>query len=59
MINTQKPTMADHEAALAREYGLVDHPKLALLYSIAWDLGHAYGHDEVEIYFERLVPLIR
>lgn len=44
---------------LEREYGLVGHPKADLLYSKAWDIGHAYGFHEVANYYDELVELIR
>lgn len=50
------------EEALMRrledEFGLSNHPKNALLWSKAWDLGHSAGLDEVEIYYRNLVELI-
>lgn len=46
-------------ASLAKEHGVEGHPKLELLYSIAWDLGHSSGYAEVETYFAQLVPLIQ
>jgi hypothetical protein len=46
-------------AELAKEYGVEGHPKLGLLYQIAWDYGHSSGYEEVEIHFAQLVPLIQ
>jgi hypothetical protein len=46
-------------AALAKEHGVEGHPKLGLLYQIAWDYGHSSGYAEVEIHFAQLVPLIK
>jgi len=43
---------------LEEEYGIVGHPKASRLWEIAWDLGHAYGYDEVEAHYRELVDLL-
>jgi len=55
----ERITMESHKEHLASEYGLVGHPKLDLLYSKAWDLGHSSGFSEVECHFTDLLELIR
>lgn len=49
----------DHKLKLAQEHGLVDHPKLDLLYEKAWQHGHANGWSEVAFWFENLSELVR
>lgn len=46
-------------ADLFEEYGVVGNPKAALCFDIAWDLGHSAGLAEVDMYFDRLVALIK
>lgn len=43
---------------LAEENGVKNSPKLDLLWSKAWDMGHSSGFSEVKHYFEELVELI-
>jgi hypothetical protein len=50
---------AAFEPELAAEHGVTDNPKRALLYDIAWDQGHAYGHTEVAIHYQQLAELIK
>lgn len=51
----------DHlfQADLFEEYGVAGNPKAAKCYSIAWDLGHSAGLQEVANYFDDLVVLIK
>lgn len=44
---------------LEAEYGTEGNPKAALLFAKAWEMGHAYGYNEVETYYRDLVDLIR
>lgn len=44
---------------LKEVYGLQDHPKFDLLYSISWERGHAHGLTDVLGVFNDLVELIR
>jgi predicted nucleic acid-binding Zn-ribbon protein len=43
---------------LAEEYEVVNHPKFEKAFAVAWDMGQS-EFSEVEIYFDRLVELIR
>ena len=45
-------------AKLAVENGVVDNPKLDLLFDKAWDMGHSSGYDEVAGMFADLSDLI-
>lgn len=36
-----------------------DNPKLEKLFTIAWELGHASGHQSVWAYMEEMMDLIR
>ena len=53
----QKKT--EHKQKLAQEHGLVNDPKLDLLYQKAWEHGHANGYSEVEFWFKDLAELLR
>ena len=44
---------------LFEEFGVTDNPKKELCYSIAYDMGHAYGFSEVYSEFSDLVELIK
>jgi hypothetical protein len=48
-----------HKKEISKLYGVVDNPKLDLLYDKAWDLGHSIGFNEVEIHFADLADLIK
>jgi hypothetical protein len=48
-----------HKEWLAQECGLAEHPKLDLLYSIAWEHGHSSGFDEVANYFRDFARLLQ
>ncbi len=48
----------EHESALAKEYGIENHPKRAKLWSLAWEHGHSSGFSEIEIYYREFVELI-
>jgi hypothetical protein len=41
------------------EFGVMDNPKKELCYSIAYDMGHAYGFSEIYSKFYDLVELIK
>lgn len=41
------------------ELEITDHPKADLLFSKAWEMGHAYGYSEVWSYMQDLVDLVR
>lgn len=44
---------------LSEEYGISpEHPKYALLSSMAWEHGHSAGLQEVEYWFNELIQLI-
>jgi len=44
---------------LYAKYGVSDNPKRDKAYSIAWEMGHAYGYSEVESHFSDIVALIK
>lgn len=46
------------EAALAEEYGLLDHPKRAKIYSLAWEYGHSSGLGEVALHYDSFAELV-
>lgn len=47
----EKQEKLAHKASLAQKYNLVNHSKLDMIYTKAWELGHAQGLTEVEFYF--------
>ena len=47
------------QADLEAEYGVTGHPKAAMLWSKAYDRGHAYGMGEVISVWTDLVELIQ
>lgn len=49
----------DLKTKLAQEHGIVGHPKLDLLFDIAWDRGHHAGENEVSAHFDQMLPLIK
>ena len=50
---------SEFKARLAKENGVENNPKLDRLFGIAWDFGHSSGFDEVDLYFNRMVDLIK
>lgn len=48
----------EFESDLFEYLGIRDNPKRDLLFSKAWDIGHAHGYGEVLSYAEDLVELI-
>jgi hypothetical protein len=44
---------------LFEEFGVTNNPKKELCYSIAYDIGHAYGFSEIYNKFYDLVELIK
>lgn len=46
-------------ADLEAEHGLSQHPRAALLYSIAYDEGHSEGLEQVVNWYERLADLLK
>lgn len=45
-------------AKLEAEFGTAGHAKADLLWSMAWDHGHAAGYSEVEDWYSELVQLV-
>jgi hypothetical protein len=48
-----------HKAEMENDSGLAGHPKADMLYQIAWNMGHAYGFNEVANYYHELAPLLQ
>lgn len=44
---------------IAESYGVADNPKKDKLFEIAWDMGHSAGLREVDLYYSKLVELVR
>jgi hypothetical protein len=44
---------------LFEEFGVTDNPKKGLCFSIAYDMGHAYGFSEIYDKFSDIVELIK
>lgn len=49
---------AEFQRDLEVEYHMVDHPKAALLYGKAWEMGHSGGLHEVANCYANLVELV-
>lgn len=50
--------LAQFQADLEAEFGVVGHPKADKLYALAWERGHASGLAEVVTHYEELVDLV-
>jgi hypothetical protein len=46
-------------ARLEEEHGMAEHPKRDLLWSKAWEQGHATGLESVRYWYDDLVELIK
>ena len=44
---------------IENEFGVEDHPKKDLLFSISWERGHSAGYYEVYYCYQELVELIK
>ena len=44
---------------LADEYGVTGHPKEPKLWNMAWEHGHSSGLEEVAMYYDELVELVK
>ena len=40
-------------------FGMTEHPKRVKVYELAWEYGHASGHEDVLSYYKDLVELVR
>ena len=58
-IQNEEKKRAAHKKELEEKEGLQNHPKADLLYSLAWEYGHYCGYEEVELYYHRLVELLK
>lgn len=63
IITEYREQESRHEATfkvdLFEENGVLGNPKAELAYNMAWDHGHASGLEDVAIWFEKLVELIK
>jgi len=46
------------EVELAAKHGLLDHPKRAKLFNLAWEHGHASGRDDIRYWYDELAVLL-
>lgn len=44
---------------LAKEYGLINHPKEQKVWELAWSEGHSSGYYSVEQYYDQFSELVR
>lgn len=51
--------MAEFKSDLFIDLGIVGHPKAELLYSKAWEMGHANGFSDVYYYAGEFVEFLR
>jgi len=56
--NRKNELRNDFEHDLAEEYGLLDHPKLNLIFAKAWDRNHSEGFSSVANEYANLVELV-
>jgi hypothetical protein len=49
----------EFKSDLCAEFGVSDHSKKGEVFSLAWEYGHANGHENVYNYFVDLVALIK
>jgi hypothetical protein len=49
----------EFKTKLFAEEGVTTNPKAEMLWGHAWELGHAYGLEEVGSHFSQLVDLIK
>ena len=49
----------EFEKDLAEYHGVSDHPKRGKLYGVAYQMGHAYGNNEIANYYADLVELVK
>lgn len=51
------PTFAER---LAAEHGFDPaHPKVIVLFRLAWEMGHSAGESEVDIYYDMMSELLK
>ena len=55
----QEAEIAAFRATLEAKNGMANHPKRDGFWRLAWDSKHAYGYDEVELYYEILMSELR
>lgn len=51
--------ISEFREALAKYYGVENHPKLDACWNLAWEHGHSNGFSEIAIYFDQFVELIK
>ena len=56
---TYAPNITNGMLDLEAFYGMRGHPKAALLYGKAWEMGHHAGLQEVANYYDDLVELVK
>lgn len=55
----QKNGETEFKKDLFEEYGVSNNPKAEKCYSIAYELGHSNGYNEIGYYFSEIVELIK
>lgn len=58
-MKSQQADRDAHRAKMEEKHRLAGHSKSERLYALAWDMGHSYGYDEVEIRYDELADLLK
>lgn len=58
-VEAARKRMEEVRARLEEEHGMAFHPKRDLLWSKAWEHGHACGLSDVQNWYEELVDLVK
>lgn len=57
--DNENKIISDFSVELLKELGIADHPKAGILWSMAWERGHAWGLESVEQEAEELSELLK
>ena len=58
MTNSNETYIAFQERQMAK-HGLHRGPVFNAIFSLAWEEGHSSGYQEVELYFDRIMDVVR
>lgn len=58
-VNIERKRYLEFKEDLFKEHGVENDPARELIFSKAWDTGHAYGYAEVYSEFEDLMDFVK
>lgn len=58
-INVERERYLEFKGDLFKECGVENDPARELIFTKAWDIGHAYGYSEVYSKFEDLLEFVK